>query len=100
MNKPRTYRARQTVEAMLYDGTRKSIEAICQWANETGKRDSGEDPWIDFVLDHGEPEDVICHSIYGLEAVLPGSYVVWDGNTFFAIKESRFHKLYQLWSVL
>ena len=95
MNKPRTYRARHKVEAMLYDGT--NIEAICKWANSEDKRKCDDDPWIDYITVNDEVDNVHCNTIYGTELVMPGDYVVWDGLHFFPYRQSRFNAKYQLW---
>lgn len=59
-------------EAMQWDGTRSSIEAICRWAN-----DGADEPWVDYVFTGvDDVQDVYCHTLEGPLCVSPGDFVI------------------------
>lgn len=70
------YRKRPVViEAMRFDGSRPSIEAICRWAND--ERPADEDPWITYTLTGPDDvEDVLIDTLEGHMAVSPGDLVI------------------------
>ena len=61
------------IEAMLYDGTMKSIETIGDWA----KSPPGEDAWISWVTTDGvRVEDPLIHTLEGEMHVSPGDWII------------------------
>lgn len=69
------------IEAMQWDGSRASIEAICRWANDVPISDAqevvDEEPWIDYTF--AAPDDVsnvLCHTLEGPLNVSVGDWII------------------------
>lgn len=62
------------VEAIQFDGSKKSASVICRWANPLSP---GAEPWIDYVeRGTGLAEDFLVHTLEGEMRVYPGDWVI------------------------
>jgi hypothetical protein len=77
MPKPTKYRKRPVeVEAMQWDGSRESIDAICRWANDP-LLVHGDEPVVSYVYQgEDDVQDVIVWTLNGDVGLDPGEWVV------------------------
>lgn len=60
------------IEAMRWDGSRASIEAICRWAN-----DGADEAWVDFTsFGANDVEEAQAMTLEGPLKVSPGDWVI------------------------
>src|SRR5690242_15622573 len=83
------------VEAMQWDGSRQSIDAICRWANDDRPLD--EDPWVTYVFTGADDvRDVLISTLEGAMAVRPGDYVIRGvKGEFYPCKPDIFEATYE-----
>lgn len=78
------------IEAMHYDGTRPSIEAIYRWANDY--RQADEDPWIP-----DDVQDVLIDTLEGHMRADPGDWIIKGvQGEFYPCKPDIFEATYEL----
>lgn len=81
------------VEAMKFNGSRDSIQAICDWANR-----GADEPWVDYVtFDNSDrPREVLCHTLEGPLCVAEGDWVIkGTKGEFYPCKPDIFEATYE-----
>lgn len=91
------YRKKQVeVEAMKWDGSLPSIQAICKWANHSGEY---EDPPVSYLTNDSDPEapfDVQIWTLNGPVSVEPGEWIVRGvAGEFYPCEPGIFDKTYE-----
>ena len=93
------------IEAMCFDGTRPSIEAICRWANDYRPVDEG--PWITYVYTGGlddvgqiltatAGDYVLVDTLEGLMRAEPGDWIIKGvKGEFYPCKSDIFEATYE-----
>ena len=93
------------IEAMRWDGTRQSIDAICRWANDY--RPVEEDPWITYVYTGGlddvgqiltatAGDYVLIDTLEGLMRAEPGDWIIKGvKGEFYPCKSDIFEATYE-----
>jgi len=83
------------IEAMRFDGTRPSIEAICRWANDY--RPAEDDPWITYVFTGPDDvQDVLIDTLEGHMRADPGDWIIKGvKGEFYACKPDIFEETYE-----
>ena len=61
------------IEAMQFDGSRTSIEAICRWSNVAPL----DDAWVDYTYQGADDVlDPMCHTLEGPLNITPGDWII------------------------
>jgi hypothetical protein len=91
------YRNRpRTVEALQWDGSHESLQAICRWANDS-EIEAGNDPIVDYIETEGGIKDVLVDTVdNGPRPLSPGDFVVkLENGNFVPYPAKVFHLLYE-----
>ena len=66
------------IEAMQFDGSRTSIDAICRWAKPIpAPGDPAEEPWVDYTYQGGgDVLDPMCHTLEGPLRISVGDWII------------------------
>ena len=80
------------IEAMAWDGTRRSIEACCRWVNE-----GADEPILSFVFQSDDDvRDVQIWTLEGPHTVSPGDWIIKGvAGEFYSCKPDIFAATYE-----
>lgn len=86
------------IEAIQFDGTRRSAGAICKWANSYPSE--GDEGWADYTYTTSDPneaiDDLLIHTLEGSMQVSKGDFVIKGlADEFYPCKPDIFTKKYE-----